>query len=340
MNLKTKIAALFMCISFSPVVVAQTADVDKKSVNLSPYFAKIGRTIFVSGPSSRWLGQLQSALPAIGNESAMRTYRGDPSKQVDLVVFVNATSSHPEKVGGAWFLIARMQGHGVSTKIVGECDMFCARLFIAGKTREFGQDLNGGASFLKIQVPIDFETKLIERRFPSTQIALYERLLPEFADKFRDLLVRGFTQPTDATGGVFIGAESVKYCATLKTGKCEDYAGLNAFSMGLTTSKERAQIVLPERFPAPVPTGYAAIDDLTKLPIKDEATISKYLKFLKSSNGENRAFAVSEDGMKGVSVGAWGTVDGEEAGGRALRLCEDQAKARCRLYASGGDIVW
>jgi hypothetical protein len=270
----------------------------------------------------------------------MRAYNADPSKKIDLIVFVNATSSRPEKVGGAWFLIARMQGHGVSTKIVGECDMFCARLFIAGKTREFGQDSGPEPARLKIQVPVDFETKLIERKFPNTQIALYEKLLPEFTKKYRDLLVRGFTLPVDTTGGVFIGPESAKYCATLKTGNCEDYAGLNAFAMGLTTSKERSPVVLPERFPAPVPTGYAAIDELTKLPTGDAQTLARYTKFLSYPNSEDRAFAISENETLKISLSTWGTLNGEDAAGRALRLCEEKAKARCRLYASGRDVVW
>jgi hypothetical protein len=321
-------------------VLAQSPETAKTKVNYSPYYAKIGRTIFVSGPSSQWSGLLLNALPAVKNEAAMRAYNSDPSKQIDLVVFVNATSPHPEKTGGAWFLIDRLKGHSVSTKIVGECDMFCARLFIAGKTRDFGQDLNGEPARMKIQLPVDFETKSIERRFPNSQIALYESLLPDFSVKYRELLVRGFTQPVDITGGVFVGPDDVKYCSTLKAGGCENYVGLNAFKMGLTTSHERMPITLPERFPAPIPTGFAAIDDLSKVPLKDEKTITKYARFLNYPNRENRAFAISENNSEGVSVGAWGAVDGEEAAERVLRQCEEISKGRCRLYASGSDVVW
>lgn len=321
-------------------VLAQTPEVAKTSVNYSPYFAKVGRTIFVSGPAGHWLGQLTRSLPPnVNAETAMRAYNSDVSRAVDLVVFVNATSPNPESVRGSWFLIKRLKEHAISTKIVGECDMFCGRLFIAGKTREFGQDLNGEPARLKIQVPVDLETKLIERRFPNTQIALYENLLPEFTNKHRELLVRGFTQPTDTTGGVFIGPNDVKYCATLKS-DCENYTGLEAFKMGLTTSPERTSVVLPDRFPAPVPTRYAAIDDLSKVPLRGEKTIVNYEKFLNYRARENRAFAVSVNEENGASVSASGMLDGEDAAGRALRQCEEISKSKCRLYASGGDVVW
>lgn len=340
MNLNVKMTALFIGASIFTAGAAQAVETTGHSLNFSPYFAKVGRTVFVSGPSHRWFGRLLNALPAIKNEAAMRTYNSDPSNQVELIVFVNANSEHQEKVEGAWFLIERMKDHGVSTKIVGECDMFCARLFIAGKTREFGQDLDGNPARLKIQVPVDFETKTIERRFPNTQIALYERLLPEFTVKYRELLIRGFTQPVDKTGGVFIGPNDVKYCFTLSSENCESYPGLDAFKMGLTTSQKRSSVALPVRFPAPIPSGFAEIDDLSKVPLKDEKNIAKYVKFLSYPNSENRAFAISEGATKGFSASAWGVSNGEDAAERVLRLCEEISKGRCRLYASGSEVVW
>ncbi len=162
-------------------VLAQTPEAAKSSANYSLYFAKVGRTIFVSGPSNQWFGRMVKALPPLKNEVAMSAYNKDPDQQVDQVVFVNATSPHQERTDSAWLLIERIKGLGISTKIVGECDMFCARLFIAGKMREFGQDLNGEPARLKIQVPVEYSTKLIERNFPNTQIALYENLLPGIA---------------------------------------------------------------------------------------------------------------------------------------------------------------
>lgn len=336
---RTLAMLVFTSAFFVSGVLAETPEAAKTSVNYSPYYAKIGRTVFVSGPSSRWSSQLLEALPAVGNEAAMRAYNADPSKKIDLVVFVNATSVHPEKIGGAWFLIERLRGHSVSTKIVGECDMFCARLFIAGKMREFGQDLKGEPARLKIQVPVDFETKLIERKFPNTQISLYEKILPEFTNKYRELLVRGFTKPADITGGVFIGPNDVIYCETSSSENCEKYPDLNAFKMGLSTSGERASVTLPERFPAPVPSGHAAVDDLSKVPLRGKSTIDGYIEFLKYTL-DNKAFAISENDVNGAWTRALGMKDGEDAAGRALRRCEEMSKAKCRLYASGSDVVW
>lgn len=338
MNLKAKITTLLIWVSFFHLVAAHATETSKNSTNYSPYFAKVGRTVFVSGPSGMWFPRLLEKLPPIRVEAAMRAYNSDPSNKIDLVVFVNATSRHQERTEGAWMLVDRIKGHSVSTKIVGECDMFCARLFIAGKTREFGQDLNGAPARLKVQVPVDYETKLIERKFPNTQIALYEKLLPEFTNKHRELLVRGFTKPTDTTGGVFIGPNDVRYCATLKS-DCENYPGLDAFKMGLTTSAERTAVVLPERFPAPVPTRYAAIDDLSKVPARGKSTIDGYAEFLKYTL-DNKAFAITENDADAVWTRAVGMKDGEDAAGRALRRCEEMSKARCRLYASSSDVVW
>lgn len=338
-TIRTLAMLLFTSTFLASFGFAQTPEAVNTQVNYSPYFAKVGRTIFVSGPSSQWFGKLMEAFRWTG-EVAVSVYNKDPAQQVDLVVFVNATSAHQERTDSSWSLIRRFSERNISTKIVGECDMFCARLFIAGKTREFGQNLNGKPARLKIQVPVEYSTKLIERNFPNTQIALYENLLPEFTSNYRELLVRGFTKPTDTTGGVFIGPSDVKYCATLKS-DCENYAGLDAFKMGLTTSPERTPVTLPERFPAPVPTGYASVDDSSKVPKRGDKTLDGYAEYLRFTLFDDRAFAISEADVKGAWAWARGTTkDGEDAAARALRRCEVIAKAQCRLYASGNEVVW
>jgi hypothetical protein len=92
--------------------------------------------------------------------------------------------------------------------------------------------------------------------------------------------------------------------------------------LGFTTSG------MPVR---PAASGFAAIDDLEKMPFVSAANKeSQYKRFLKAA--KPRAFAISERGAYGWATGDW-------AVGRALGFCERSGQ-RCRLYAVDDDVVW
>ncbi|MFP8779625.1 dienelactone hydrolase family protein [Hydrogenophaga sp. RWCD_12] len=92
--------------------------------------------------------------------------------------------------------------------------------------------------------------------------------------------------------------------------------------LGFTTSG------LPQR---PAASGFAAIDELEKIPFVSAANKeAQYKRFLQAS--KPRAFAISERG-------AWGWAGGDWAMGRAIGACERNGQ-RCRLYAVDDDVVW
>lgn len=330
------LAVLLM--SMNAVAFAQNAVPTQLTIS-SPYFAKVGDTVFVSGHFKFWLRSLYKLLPASYSDVDTKAYYDDPSRQVDTVVFVNDTTPGFEDPGGAYRMIERLKKYGISTVIAGRCDLFCARMFLGGKTRLFAQDVGKEQSRFSIQVPIDYETRKLERRFPNTQLAVFALTVPQFAATYKDMLAEGFTKPVDETGGLNIYADQPpQYCDSFKKPTtCKEYSGLDAFKMGLTTAPGRVTVTLPPGFPAPTVTGYADINDVKAVPSQSATVADGYMKFLKRSAGDGRAFAISEDPVEGQWGLAWA---GLNAPGRALASCQTKSTSPCRLYAVDNDVVW
>ncbi len=88
----------------------------------------------------------------------------------------------------------------------------------------------------------------------------------------------------------------------------------------------------PKTTNAPNPTGFARIDDSSKLPlVKQEMKDTGYPRFLNVDLP--RAIAI---GPKGE----WNFQSGEGAMTRALERCANTAKADCKLYAVDDSVVW
>ncbi len=80
----------------------------------------------------------------------------------------------------------------------------------------------------------------------------------------------------------------------------------------------------------PPASGFAAVDDLAKLPIAPDREAS-YRRFHEST--PPRAFALGADGASGWATGDW-------ALGRALGACQRRRGSPCRLYAVDDQVVW
>lgn len=80
-------------------------------------------------------------------------------------------------------------------------------------------------------------------------------------------------------------------------------------------------------------SGFAAIDDTSRLPVQAEGALRDYRFFLTQKSP--RAFAVSKDGGWGSG---WG---GDDPQNRALLNCKRRTPASdCQLYAVDGNVVW
>ena len=305
----------------------------------SPYFTKVGSTVFVSGYFKHWLGSLRNLISFSNTDVDTKYFYDDSNRRVDTIVFVNETSPGYEDPLGAFQVNELLKKLGISTVIAGRCDLFCSLIFAGGKTRLFAQDVGKEKSRFSIQVAVDYESKKLERRYPNTQLAVIELALPQFAATYKEILTEGFTKPVDETGGLNIYADQApQYCDSFKTPtSCKEYAGLNAFNMGLTTSPDRVTVTLPPGFPAPTATGFADIKDVKAVPSQSSKLADGYRKFLSLSAANGRAFAISED----LIDVCWGWASGGlSAPGRALELCQKKSKSPCRLYAVDNDVVW
>jgi dienelactone hydrolase len=83
---------------------------------------------------------------------------------------------------------------------------------------------------------------------------------------------------------------------------------------------------------APAPTGFAALDDVGKVPLVSPRCRELYADFLKKD--VQRAFAIGPNGACAYFAGQLGVM------AKALARCADTAKAVCRLYAINDDVVW
>jgi dienelactone hydrolase len=88
----------------------------------------------------------------------------------------------------------------------------------------------------------------------------------------------------------------------------------------------------PRSNDAPLSTGFARLDDASKLPhVKEEVKADGYKKFLNADIP--RAFALSPSG-------AWSWRTGRDAPQRAIEACQKFSKVPCRLYAVDDAVVW
>lgn len=82
----------------------------------------------------------------------------------------------------------------------------------------------------------------------------------------------------------------------------------------------------------PPKSGFAAIDDVTKIPFIRETGRVGYQNFL--GRKPPRAFALAPKG-------AWGWAEGgDDPLARALQNCNARGAGQCKLYAVDGDVVW
>lgn len=83
--------------------------------------------------------------------------------------------------------------------------------------------------------------------------------------------------------------------------------------------------------PRPSASGFAAIDDLSRLPAGPIGRDLYRNRFLAATGP--RAFAIGPNGRTGWAVGDW-------ASGRALGFCQRSTGEICKLYAVDDEVVW
>jgi hypothetical protein len=212
---------------------------------------------------------------------------------------------------------------------------------VGGVSRQFGPDVADSPTHIDIQVPVDYATQQLETKYPQTQFAIYERTIPGIL-QHKDVMVEALTQGGWKGGLTILAEGDARFCLDRPSEKgCKTHVGANAFSMGFVTTRERASVDLPPGFGDPKTTAFASLNDEKAVPVrKGKKEIKEaYKEFLERPLIYGRAFALSES-EDGEYVSTSGTNAVGNAAHRALKLCQERSKSKCRLYAVDDRVVW
>ncbi len=102
--------------------------------------------------------------------------------------------------------------------------------------------------------------------------------------------------------------------------------------VGLPDAVRFPELAAVKRTPVPPPSGFAALEDVDKVPHIKASGREGYKVFLIKQFP--RAFAIAPSG-----AWAWAEM-GDDPVGRALDNCERRAKVPCALYAVDDQVVW
>jgi len=294
--------------------------------------ATFGNTIILSGPVT-------------GPELAMVKDAFAANPKIDLVVLRN---SHG---GDAWtgYRVGEfLREAGVTTAVSGYCISSCSRMFLGGKYRLYTDDYPPEQTYVGFHGHYDAQGNL--DRSSVNKGGLYGWIIKYSDGKADpDLVKRWIAIEKNKGAANFFHPDvaatlgnSVFFCDGLQAQKvtsCEPIA-TNAFDRGVMTDRRRIsspdQGALPERararqFPA---SGFAAVDDLQKLPLDAPAGKEQYQRYLQTTLP--RAFAVAPTRQQ------WAWVSGgkEETTALALKRCEERAKQPCVLYSVDNNVVY
>lgn len=294
--------------------------------------AAFGNTLVLSGPvTGSEVVQVKDAFAA--------------NPHIDLVVLRN---SHG---GDAWtgYRVGEMlREAGVTTAVSGYCISSCSRMFLGGKTRLFTDDYAPERTYVGFHGHYDAQGNL--DRSSVGKGGLFEWIIKYSDGKADPALVKRWIAIEKNRGAAnFFHPDvaatwenSVFFCDGLRAQKptsCEPIA-TNALDRGVVTDLRRIsspdQDALPERQRARKypPSGFAAVDDIQKLPLDASAGAEQYQRYLQANTP--RAFAVSPSRQQW----AWVAQATEDVNALALKRCEERAKQACVLYSVDDNVVY
>lgn len=291
-----------------------------------------GNTIILSGPVA-------------GTELALVKDAFTANPKIDTVVLRN---SHGGDAWTGYRVGELLREASVTTVVSGYCISSCSRMFLGGKTRLFSDDYPADRTYVGFHGHYDANGNLDPQSVGKG--GLYNWIIKYSDGKADpDLVQRWIAIKKNKGAANFFHPDvkaalgnSVFFCDGLtaqKVTSCEPIA-TNALERGVVTDLHRVsspdQAALPERlraqqFPA---SGYAALDDLSKLPLATVAGREQYQRYLQANLP--RAFAVSPSRQHW----AWISGSAEDANAVALKRCEERAKQACVLYSVDNQVVF
>ena len=282
--------------------------------------------------------------PVVGDELAtvINAFAGNAA--VDVAVLRNSWGGHAltgYRVGELF------RDRGITTAVSGYCVSSCSRMFLGGRQRVFTDDYPAFQTFVGFHGHYDSSGRLDPQSVAAN--GLYRWIVKYSDGKADEALLQRWINIQNGRGAAnFFHPDltasrtaSVFFCDGSERNRplgCEPLA-TNALDRGVITDTRRLsspdQSTLPHRVRAQIhpASGYAAVDDLSKVPLDSTEGINNYKLFLDSS--VPRAFAVS------ASRRHWAWNQGiNNASEEAVRRCAERAGQACTLYAVDESVVY
>lgn len=294
--------------------------------------AKFGDTIILSGPVN-------------GSEWAMIKDAFTANPHIDLVILRN---SHGGDAGTGYEIGAFFRERGVTTAVSGYCISSCSRMFLGGKTRLFTDDYPLDQTRVGFHGHYDAQGNL--NGASVIRGGLYDWIIRYSDGKADPELVKRWIAIKKNKGAAnFFHPDlaatlgnSVFFCDGMQSQKvtsCEPIA-TDAMQRGVITETRRIsspdQATLPARARAQQfsASGFAAVEDLKKVPLDNAEGIAQYQRYLMAPTP--RAFAVALTRQHW----SWNAGTKEDVNAQALKRCEERAKQSCVLYSVDDNVVY
>ena len=294
--------------------------------------ATFGNTIILSGPVN-------------GSEWAMVKDAFAANPHIDLVVLRN---SHGGDAGTGYEIGEFFREKGVTTAVSGYCVSSCSRMFLGGKKRVFTDDYPVDQTRVGFHGHYDAHGNL--NGASVIRGGLYDWIIRYSDGKADpDLVKRWIAIKKNKGAASFFHPDlaatlgnSVFFCDGLQRQsitQCEPVP-TDAMQRGVITDTRRIsspdQETLPARirarqFPA---SGFAAVDDIKKVPLDNAEGIEQYRRYLMAPTP--KAFAVAPTRQHW----SWNSGAKEDVNAQALERCEERAKQSCVLYGVDDNVVY
>lgn len=289
--------------------------------------------------------QLILSGPVVGDELGKVQAILAENPAIDTAILRNSPGGHAPS---GYRIGELFRARGLRTAVSGFCNSSCSRMFLGGKTRFFTDDFPPEYTHVGFHGHYDRKGRL-------TSDAVKRLGLKDWIIKYSDgkadaeLVDRWISIPLSIGMIHFYHPErfardgaSTFMCQgnepmARSVNGCEPIFK-TALDLGIVTSldivKSEDQVDVRALLPnPPKASGFAAIEDLGKVPLRSDSGRREYESFLAAPLP--RAMALSVDGLD------WAWNAGEfDAASLALQRCEQRSGRPCKLYAVDNDVVW
>jgi len=289
--------------------------------------------------------QLILSGPVVGDEFGKVREILAQNPAIDTAILRNSLGGHAPT---GYHIGELFRARGLRTAVSGFCNSSCSRMFLGGKRRFFTDDFPPEYTHVGFHGHYDGKGRLttdaVKRLGLKDWIIRYSdgKADAELVDRWISIplsigMIHFYHPERFARDGASTFMCQGSEPMARSVNGCEPIFK-TALDLGIVTSLDivksadqvDVRVLLPDR---PKASGFAAIEDIGKVPIRSDRGRQEYESFLAAPLP--RAMALSVDGL----VAVWNAGEFDEAS-LALQRCEQRSGRPCRLYAVDNDVVW